>query len=508
MSTNPYRGSAERWGGRFYIHYHQENIGKANNRNFNSASIISHFNKQKENALAASKETYKTLYRENVLSGPSLEIIDAIFEGGDGMITKADEQMRKNLEEALDFNKLQSLMQLQREANKISNSFAKAFSKTDRLQSFNTLLSILEKASDLLDSEEGNKLAIALSELNNNLKNKYSTTGATRVTLGIELQKALQNFIKKNEGSTFSQQQVSNAVSSMNNLAKLLRTGKTGKGKYITERNVTSLVDGIFNTGFAEGLIAIMDNTAKMSVDKAITSLTGRNTVASQTFNTVTQKFESSGNERLAAGKVDLKMENVSFEISYGSDEQVGQVTLTLGLSNKFYRENHFGGLDNKFKSQTYSAGSSGITLGNAIKGIFQGDDFGNYLGYNVIAHRTSRSSEAQALQDIILTRYITKLFSSRGGVEDFSQFMIVNGSVLSIWEIILATENFVGKSASVNKKSAPVEISFNSKEIENAAALEDAFLRIRETNSLINSTVFTAHVHFDKIKAARAKRS
>jgi hypothetical protein len=37
------------------------------------------------------------------------------------------------------------------------------------------------------------------------------------------------------------------------------------------------------------------------------------------------------------------------------------------------------------------------------------------------------------ALNDILLTRQINRIFASRGGVKDFSQYVLVNGMVVSI---------------------------------------------------------------------------
>jgi len=52
-------------------------------------------------------------------------------------------------------------------------------------------------------------------------------------------------------------------------------------------------------------------------------------------------------------------------------------------------------------------------------------------------------------LNEVILTRQIIRLFSSRGGNEDFAQFMFVNGQIVPIWDIIMSTiENISLSSA------------------------------------------------------------
>ena len=73
------------------------------------------------------------------------------------------------------------------------------------------------------------------------------------------------------------------------------------------------------------------------------------------------------------------------------------------------------------------------------------------YLAINTIGHGHSEWSIAQqALNEVLLTRQIVRLFSSRGGSSDFAQFMFVNGRIVPIYEIIMSTLEDISLSSSL----------------------------------------------------------
>ena len=113
-------------------------------------------------------------------------------------------------------------------------------------------------------------------------------------------------------------------------------------------------------------------------------------------------------------------------------------------------------------------------------------------------------------LQDLILTRQLVKLFSSRGGKDDFSQWMLVNGQVISIWQLIMSTENFVGLSHSqihqTNNQTQLVSLSLpNTVNIEKQTTIIDPYVRVPLVNKLLNEMTIKAYVHLDNIKRMQA---
>ena len=183
---------------------------------------------------------------------------------------------------------------------------------------------------------------------------------------------------------------------------------------------------------------------------------------------------------------------------------------MTVGLSNKQYRTNHFRNLYRKysFRSFEYSSGSGG-TFKEAIDAIFNSNIYNKYLAYNIMAPRSKRTKETQALQDLILTRQIVKLFSSRGGQEDFSQWMLVNGEIISIWQIILSTEKFVGLSYSHMTQTNDQAVSLSlpgAKSIEEDLVKIEAKERVPIINKKLNEMTIKAYVHIDKMAKTLVK--
>ena len=77
-------------------------------------------------------------------------------------------------------------------------------------------------------------------------------------------------------------------------------------------------------------------------------------------------------------------------------------------------------------------SGGSGGTLREALNSLFD-TDMEHYLAYNTLAYGSKLPAANMALNDIILTRQLNRLFATRGGAKDFSQFVLVNGYVVSI---------------------------------------------------------------------------
>lgn len=487
----------------YYIHYHQENIGLADGRG-KVPDIITIFKQTHQKASQEAINSYKELLKPNISSN-SYELLNEVFNDKD-ILTELDEEVRTQLQNKIaDNHRLQNLMKIEREIFNPKNGFIQSFQNSgQQISSFNTLLEKLADAARLLKTKEGADLAGAILTAQST-----SNRGQTVKTMGLKLQEAMNYFIQANNGKTFSQQAAIKAANTINNLASAMITKETKGGSSYSSSSINKLISRIFDTGFAESIAAMSANLARTNIDQALISLTGENPYNLYKY-TPGEKWKKYNNVP-TEGKADSKQENVNISFSYSKGEKTGDIQLTIGLSNKFYRTQHFPGLDKKAKL-TISGGSGGLTIGDAISQLFN-IDYDKYLSYNIIAHRSERKKEAQALQNLFMKRFLTNFLATRGGSEDFAQYIIANGEVVSILELILyAEKNFVGFSESTMQgKNQPVAISLpDVAEIEQytKAHLYNAALRTHEVNNKISKAAIKTYVHVDKILQLRNKKS
>lgn len=495
VRTEYYSGPISRKGG-YYIHYHQENIGRAENHSV--PDIINVFKSQKQQALQDSKNAYRHMFKRNTLGASSMTLLNEVFNDDD-MMTELNNQMSKALEESIRTDKIESLISMQRNVAEGKHAFSKIYNKSgeDRIKAFSDLLEVFSKCCNLLDSEQGSALAVNLLDVKNSLSKTISN-----VNIGKKLQKAVKDFAEISEGATIDEQRAAAAAQSINSFASLLITKETSRKTSVTSKTMQSMINHIFSDGFAEGVSSILANVANMNIDKTLLSLEGKTSQKGVIIKNSGMEEVTSGS---AWGKVDIRANNVHFTIDSKGGLTGGTIDVNLGISNKTYRQNHFKGLDKRFGSQTYSSGSMG-SLKEAINTLFNGK-YERYLAYNTMVHRgNGRQKEAQALQDIILTRHVTRLFSSRGGSKDFAQFIIANGQVISIWDLIMQTENFVGLSHSVNKKNQAIDLSIEGFDIlERGRQIENQTIRTYVLNHSLNKVFVNANVHLDKLIQALA---
>ena len=502
MSKRGYTGPIIAFNG-YYIHYHQENIGKANK--YNVPNIVATFQSHRTNVLRQSKATYKKLLKESILKDSSEELLNEAFSNED-VLTEIDRQMTQQMQELIATEKLQLLMEKQRslyQGKKGNINFGNLLSSgsKDQIEELDKLIGVLIECCKILNSEEGSQLALALTNF------KESTSDLPY------LRDALDKFIEGNEKKeiiTIDIQRANAAAQSINALARGLITGKTSKGKALTTQGVQKMVDAIFNTGFGEAVASMIEETADSTIDRELIELTGKDTLPGVSFSLSSKKGDKITDAIPRSGKADIKFSNLHFKIQQNSHTQGGKILMTVGLSNKFYKTNHFKNLDkkNSFHSFEYSSGSGG-TFKEAIDAIFNSSIYNKYLAYNVMARRSTMTKEAQALQDLILTRQIVKLFSSRGGQKDFSQWILANGEIISIWQIILSTEKFVGLSHSQMTQTSEQAVSLSlpgTQDIEKEMIKREAEERVPIVNKKLNEMTIKAYVHIDKLKKAAAK--
>ena len=176
---------------------------------------------------------------------------------------------------------------------------------------------------------------------------------------------------------------------------------------------------------------------------------------------------------------------------------------MTIGVSNKFYKGANFKGVTQiKSNSSIFSSGSGG-KLTYALAMLFgQQAQRQFYLSYNTIAHGDSMPTALEAFQDALLTRSLISLFGARGSA-DFAQYIYANGRIISIWDIILAADNFIGKSRSSGGISKqPVTLSLGSERADamKYAKTKDAWIRVYQVNEAINKMKLSAQLNVGKL--------
>lgn len=490
----------------YYIHKHLQDLGRAaGGQKLADADLYAKFQAHKEQAIAASKTQYKDLIK-NSMTPESIQLINAAFEeDGSSIMLEINKQMEGRLKESLNINKMQELMGIQKKVS--SNSIGQTLKEgkgTNAAEAFDKLLTALSDAMRLIGGPQSDDIAKAL------LAQKYGET--VKINPGIErmgnrLLKALSIYSKAANMTTIEMQRVDQAVQSINTLATALKSGKTSKGKNITANAIKNMIDNIFSTGFAEGIASMIDNSAQLTVNQSLIRLTGSDTTQIQITDPSGKPLNLEGTK--SAGKADIQAKNVKISLDAQNDINGGEIIIDIGISNKFYRTQGFAVNGKSAKGLTISSGSGG-TVKEAINSLF-GAPIDRYLAYNTLAKGEAELPSATAgLNDLILTRQINRLFATRGGNIDFAQFILANGEIVSIWELILYTEKyFSGLSSSMMRGNKDVNQAItlsmsgdvNRGDIIAAGHLDDTYQRILQTNQAISKATIQAHIHIDKLR-------
>lgn len=449
-------------GGDIYVHLHVGNIGKAMNGSpIPSGQVANIFRERKNQALQASKTQFKNLFK-NSLNKESAELLNEVFNNDD-LMSNLQNEMAAKFQQSLAIDKMQALMSIQR-SGIATGKFAQSLLSNSKqsIQSFDILLNSLASAASLLNTDSGARLAALLSH-------QHHATNTQQ--FGDFLLQALLIFEKQNQKVFLSEleiQQADQIIENIKALGRALQTGKTGSKESLTKGAIIKMVENIFNTGFAESISAMLVNTACLSIDETLASLTGSKGVKIQYSNEFGQAIANSQGKK-SFGKADAMFKNVKMKIN-GSDKQI---VLDIGISDKFYKLNNFPGLEGNNNRNLYSSGSGG-SLVQALASTFGSNLRYLYYAYNTLGHgnRSGWSQAQGALNEVILTRQIVRLFASRGGNEDFAQFMFVNGQIIPIWNIIMSTLKNISLSASQSgAKSQPVTLSITDRgDIQKAA--------------------------------------
>lgn len=257
-----------------------------------------------------------------------------------------------------------------------------------------------------------------------------------------------------------------------------------------------TIIDAVFNTGFAESIASMIKKTAYVNIgDQLKGSLSGNKMVKieySDAFGNAINDFQS----QPKSGKADASLSNIKMHVDVNNSKIKGQLSINIGISNKFYRTKHFKNMTDKITDATFSSGSGG-TLEEALLAVFSHNMRALYYSYNIFGHQSDFNDSLVSLKDVIATRQIVRLFASRGGNSDFAQFMFINGQIIPIWNIIMNTTNDVMMAN--NALNLKIE---NEASIENIATTmqKTPLDRIIAVNKAIGDATISMELNLNKL--------
>lgn len=389
----------------YYIHLHKMDVG---NRRGN-ATI--NFSKQRQTVSMQTIAQYKELFNFN-LKGQEIKTLAAAMDLDENeFLNTFNKKLSEKLQNDININALSSLYQTVKKRD-ISSHLKEAINKNS-VQQLSLALEAVAKALKIL--ENGNESLGAV--LLNAVKGSDSF-----LAVGVRLENMLDRYKINNNYKTIKRQSLESAKKQLSNLAQALKSGNfvSTKNQITAEGLSTLLLNGIISTSIAQGL-------GFASRAKAQSIFAGVLLQAVGTKN-VTVQSDIDKNVKIT-GKTDIKAKNVSISLEAKDSGNGGEIKLDIGISSKFYTGQGFKDLN----KQSISIGSgSGGTLKQALDAVFS-DDISRYLSYNYIVH----DLYTQELNDLIAKRQILRLFATAGSSQDFSGFMLINGHVVSIWNIV-----------------------------------------------------------------------
>jgi hypothetical protein len=433
MARDYYSGPYIFAGSDYYVHKRKRNIGRAAGGSpMSDAEIASIFSKQKEQTANAAKAYYKQLLIHNLkVDDQSLKLLNEVFQKDD-TISAIDGAIKKNMEKAMNIEELTTLRTNRDVAIGMAKQMLTAPSVVSKTSYYDTFLQVLADTVQLVHGEPGKYLAKALLiSQSNGKKGPHTLKG-----YGEGIMNALHHFItdEVDEFFTVLPEEVDKfyeLVTALGGFASRLQEGKTSTGATINKKNIVDMVDALFTSGFSELIGSQLKDIAEMAIDHSLTTIVGKDTTEIQrTDQHGNMTFKQKGSA--AFGKTDIKFQNVNIKLDVSEAREIGgEITLDIGISNKFYRTQGFVGITEDKDKLSFSSGSGG-SLKEALESIFN-SNYEEYLAYNALARGNQLLASNLALHNLILTRQINRLFSTRGGVQDFSQFIFANGQVISI---------------------------------------------------------------------------
>ena len=517
---------------KLYIHIHKRNVGRMGGNTAKSdnelASIFSNYKEGKDSIVQkAVTNQYAQAVRKSINdSRTHSDFLNEVFDSKNdvtGILDQLHKVMQEGLEQYINTDNLVKLLQNEKKLKwspsyKTIQDLDKALSTQtgsykDDLKALDILLQSMADTVALIESPLGVELATAL------LASENKTNNFTSIKkYGSNLQRVLNDFKQKNNAILINQPLIQEAIDNLENIIKPLATLQLQKNDGTTSKTTLGKLQGRVTQNFfpnlAEILAAQIQDVAVKGAIKIHQNARRTGAETSQIQITDTEGnyfnagfFDDGGKKQ---DKADNIYENVRLRLDSLRDGEQGYIRINIGISSKSYVSQHFG-KDTSLAdfNDVYSLGG-GMTVGNAFRlllGDINSNVYVKYLGYNILSHDANDSGETggfpeglQALQDVLLTRSIVYMVAGRNK-QNIAQFMMINGNLLSVWDIIkYALNNNIGQSSSQisnNPNARPgIYMSIEKrKDVIAYARSRDWVKRIVDTNDAINSSTMKAHI-------------
>ena len=499
--------------GAFYIHKHVNHIGLMGGGSFND--IYSAFEGYKQNQVSqALKNQYAYLTKDMMRGNTDSNILSLLDYGTDPnardtLLTSLDNVVKQGMQEMVNTQEINQVLSKVKKIN-ISEGKEAVTSNFKKLgKQLNEMLLLLQESLEVF-RRDGESILITIDEQNSLLDYEEA------------LRNAVVKIHKRLSRSAFrlNSKQIEHTLNKMETILSMIETGKSKSGKDLTFDILKHAFNQyVFSTGLGEAIafrgMADAQSTVFDVVHKA--SLSGADKTRLQLFdeNGIKKETGMEQNSALTYGKADVIFPAIEFSL----DDHPGRIIMDVGVSNKLYKTAYFRyGAENL--SGEFSLGG-GLTLEQGLYQAFGNNQRRLYLAYNLFGWQNDPSIQTALinLQDIVFTRNIITLFGSRGGSSvDFASYILLNGKIVSLWEVILyALDNNIGISHSLqaNGQAEQKGISFSigDKDSHKAMTTFQDYLEIWSiakrsfsVKDAISKSKMTAHIRPNKLAASVSK--
>lgn len=436
-----------------YVHLHSRNLGKGYPRKGrqkeqqitgdNVKNIFINYRTQVQDALLKQlkRQVISSLKKKDgtQLSDKELELINEAFDktSPSEYLKQLDEQLKPLFEKQVNKELIASVHE---QYNNLNSDvvFSKLVDSAETsCEELDKLLTIISDTARLFKGKGRNLATCLLTAKKQKTKNGENPNFDEKIA---NVYSALNDFIQKENGTALNikgAREVAKQIQRSLNKIQELRINKEGKTlKELTRSLGVSLNNNLFATYFGEWAGAKVKKLGKNEANRIVsTIITGDKKVTATYYDAdgnISNPKESSGWSQQQKTDFILNTDNIIFKIG----ENEFETYFSIGVSNKFYRTKNLDAAGSS-KMQDYEFGGGG-SLNEAVTALTIGHVKEMYIAYNLIQHPTKKLAPGfQEFKRTLIMRQLLTFFSSRNK-EDFAQLFLLNGQVVSIYEILM----------------------------------------------------------------------
>lgn len=398
--------------------------------NFNSAAAVDEYRAQRENAKAKSLMRFKEGF-QNSINPDSLLALNMSGDE-DAIIQAIDKTMLKTLSDK--FSQAANGFDLMKAAD-MAGEAGKQFFKTRELKDLNTFFLNISEATEMAFGKD-NEIAIIIDRVM-----RKESGGKAKLTY---LQKLVQRSLAKYPTGTELNAKETTIKSLLQRLSKLNEAFDSNTNK--TVHRVANLVTGIFSTDIGEYTTAyIVSQTFGRDLNELLKALTGSRKIKMEYIQEL-EKFTKTVTATKPM-KADASLSNIEIKVESISKD----IVFDLGISTKWYRTLDLEGQTGKVKVTTEKL--RGLMNFLNKSNTFNTIALKTYASKNDPTNPPGRGDGGTPLEDYnlliqtIVERNLDTVISGSGNVStkkgdsvtDFTQYMIINGRIVSIYELLSA---------------------------------------------------------------------